>query len=1013
MVSHTSEIHILHVDDEPDFAELAADMLEREDDRFAVETVTSPSKGLDRLSADDFDCIISDYDMPGQNGIEFLETVRDEHPDLPFILYTGKGSEEIAGDAISAGASDYLQKGRGTDQYELLANRIQNTVEQYRTSQRAAALDRVRSLASNINQALVRADSRSEGETTVCEIISESDPYLFAWIGEVDSETDRIEPRAWAGVEEGYLDDISVTADDTATGQGPGGTAVRERRIAVSQNIQEDPDFEQWREDALNRGYRAIAAVPLEYEGTLFGVLGVYAARPNAFDEDERELLVELGDDIAHAIHSFDVQEQLQTGRDRREALFENAPGPVIAAKIYEGGDEIRMTAVNEAFEDVFGYDTEAVVGKEPSQLIVPEKGMDRHEQFRNRAAAGETFVREVERVTADGPRTFLLHIIPYGIDESDADGLYAWLTDITGRRQRKHQLQLMEQLVEEMNDGAVIVQDGEIRYTNSRVSEVLGYSAEELVGVPVGEFVAPEYRDTVRQRYQGRIAGDDDTSSEMYEIEVVSSDGGRIPVELNSTRIEYEGEPATLSLVRDITERKAQERKREQIIDRVTDAIVDVDADWQFTLVNEQAEALYEMDEEDLLGRSFWDVFTEAEGTRFETEYRNVMETREPTSFTEYYSGFDGWFDIDVYPTDDGGVAFYFSEVTDRVERSRELERRSNRFQYVEEVADIGYWEIDAQSSEPHDVTLSDAVYHIHDLSPEEPFDLEKGLQFYHPEDRPTVEQAVEQAISDGGPYDYEVRLITASGEERWVHSVGEPVERDGEVVKVRGVFQDITDRKQKEEELARQNVRLDEFASFVSHDLQSPLRVAQGQLELAQEECDSPHLNDIGEAHERMETLIDDLLTLARTGNKVDEREVVDLGDTIDSCWGTVETGDMILVSETDQTIRADLSRLKQLLENLFRNAVEHGGDGVTVTVGDLEDRNGFYVADDGSGLPDDKRDEVFKAGYSTADEGTGLGLNIVQEIVRAHGWAIAVTDSEAGGTRFEITGIETTAE
>ncbi|MFB6206231.1 MAG: response regulator, partial [Haloglomus sp.] len=125
-------IRVLHVDDEPDFADMAAAFVGREDDRFDTETATSASEGLDRLSSNDFDCVVSDYDMPGQNGIEFLEAVREEHGDLPFILYTGKGSEEVASDAISAGVTDYLQKESGTGQYPVLANRIRNAVEKSR-----------------------------------------------------------------------------------------------------------------------------------------------------------------------------------------------------------------------------------------------------------------------------------------------------------------------------------------------------------------------------------------------------------------------------------------------------------------------------------------------------------------------------------------------------------------------------------------------------------------------------------------------------------------------------------------------------------------------------------------------------------------------------------------------------------------------------------------------------------------------------------------------------------------
>jgi PAS domain S-box-containing protein len=125
-------VRVLHVDDEPGFADLAASFLERENDRLNVETAGSASEALDCLEGTAVDCVVSDYDMPGRNGIEFLEAVRADHPDLPFVLFTGKGSEEVASDAISAGVTDYLQKGSGTDQYALLANRIVNAVERHR-----------------------------------------------------------------------------------------------------------------------------------------------------------------------------------------------------------------------------------------------------------------------------------------------------------------------------------------------------------------------------------------------------------------------------------------------------------------------------------------------------------------------------------------------------------------------------------------------------------------------------------------------------------------------------------------------------------------------------------------------------------------------------------------------------------------------------------------------------------------------------------------------------------------
>ncbi|MEF8915842.1 ATP-binding response regulator [Natronomonas sp.] len=214
-----------------------------------------------------------------------------------------------------------------------------------------------------------------------------------------------------------------------------------------------------------------------------------------------------------------------------------------------------------------------------------------------------------------------------------------------------------------------------------------------------------------------------------------------------------------------------------------------------------------------------------------------------------------------------------------------------------------------------------------------------------------------------------------------------------------------------QRTEELQRKNERLDEFTRFVSHDLRNPLNVAQGRLELAAEDCDSEHLNEVAAAHERMANLIEDLLTLARAEKPPTEYEWVALAELLDRCWRTVDTKHASLDVDIDRgvTLLADHDRLRQLLENLLRNSVQHGGDAVTITVGELDD--GFYLADDGEGIPESERDSVFESGYTTARNGTGFGLSIVKKITEAHGWDIDVTESSEGGARFEITGVDVT--
>jgi signal transduction histidine kinase len=244
---------------------------------------------------------------------------------------------------------------------------------------------------------------------------------------------------------------------------------------------------------------------------------------------------------------------------------------------------------------------------------------------------------------------------------------------------------------------------------------------------------------------------------------------------------------------------------------------------------------------------------------------------------------------------------------------------------------------------------------------------------------------------------------------------------------------------RIESEAELRASNDRLERLISFVSHDLRNPLNVAEGRLELAEAECASDHLQSVDTALQRMDVLIDDLLALAREGTAAVDLEPLALRSVAERSWAHVATGDATMEVASSRLIRADAGRLTQLFENLFRNSVEHGstgnrtatpssdsvepgstdarsqvrensvehGDDVTVTVGVLDD--GFFVADDGAGIPPERRGDVFDVGYSSAGTGTGFGLAIVHEIAETHGWDVTLSESADGGARFEFTGVD----
>jgi signal transduction histidine kinase len=214
---------------------------------------------------------------------------------------------------------------------------------------------------------------------------------------------------------------------------------------------------------------------------------------------------------------------------------------------------------------------------------------------------------------------------------------------------------------------------------------------------------------------------------------------------------------------------------------------------------------------------------------------------------------------------------------------------------------------------------------------------------------------------------------------------------------------------QKRATEQIEQQRDQLEEFASVVSHDLRNPLGIVQGYIDLAEQTGDPEHFDRCRNALERMDTLIGDLLTLARGGQSISKIESIELGELIRDCWEFVPAEEATVEVDDDIVLRGDLSRVQQLFENLFRNAVEHGGSDVTIRVGVLESDSGIYVEDDGEGIPENERDQIFTDGYSTGEKGSGFGLTIVQQIVEAHGWNIRVTDGKTGGARFEITGTE----
>ncbi|WP_324758563.1 hybrid sensor histidine kinase/response regulator [Haloarcula sp. GH36] len=957
MSSGPGEIRVLHVDDEQDLGEVVAMHLERIHEEITVTHVRSAREGLDRLGEAAFDCVVSDHDMPNMDGLEFLRCVRADYPDLPFILFTGKGNEEIASDAISAGVTEYLQKDVGTDQYTVLANRIERAVSERRAKTALEESERMLStLISNLPGMVYRA--RNEPDWPM-EFVSDGVSDLVGYeaeaieSGEVswsslidDTEIDRLWNRVQTCIDAGEPFEVSYRV---TTAEG------RTRWLWERGRVVEETD------DGVE---------------ILEGFITDITARKEREQELEREQ--EFTEDLIDAIDDA----------------------------FYLIGTDGRLLRWNDTLATVTGYSDEELAGMDGAELLPEayheklEAALDPHTDIGDGAF-------QAPLLTTDGRE------IPYEFRGSvikDRDGGVIGIAgigrDITERRERERKLEQYETLVENVGDPMFILdEDGRIQMANRAMAEHLSEDRDDVVGMPARTYIEDDdYQKGLELTRELLKAGG--TEWRTYEMQVTTADGETRVMENNiAVLTDDETFIGTVGVVRDITERKERQHKLKQyktLVENVGDAMYVLDESGTVQMVNEALADHLGYDRSAIVGEDPTEFMPEADVQRgaeiIQTlcnDDDRIWETFEMETIDA--SGQRTINEDKIAPLlEDGsfvGTVGVIRDIADRKQREQELKRYETIVQAVGDpvytLDDEGVFTFVNDAIEP--LTGYDpgglVGNHISTIMTED--DIQRGQErirelLAEPEqDHVTLEMDIVTRWGEHVPCENNIVLLPSE---------------DGTFIGTAGVIRNVADRVQRERQLS-------EFASVVSHDLRNPLNVVQGRLSLAAETGDISHLNDAIDSADRMEQLIDELLTLAREGEMVGETNPVDVGLIAEQAWENVDAPVASLSVVDSPAIEADAARLRELLENLFRNAVEHGADHVTVTVGPLEGADGFYVADDGSGIPESERERVFERGHTTSPDGTGFGLAIVEDIAQAHGWTIELTESQAGGARFEF--------
>jgi len=553
--------------------------------------------------------------------------------------------------------------------------------------------------------------------------------------------------------------------------------------------------------------------------------------------------------------------------------------------------------------------------------------------------------------------------------------------------------------------------EDGEavVRAVNPAFAETFARPAERVVGEPLDGVVEPVGRDASHAEALGR--------GEAVETELRCRTADGVGVFLvRSTATDEDGGYAVYT---EISEHKRVEERFSALVNSSTDVLTILDREGTVAYVSPSVEEVLGCTPDELVGDRALDwVHPEDRDAVVEEFFEDPAEWSGETRTTTYrFRDLEGgWRAVEAVGrsrVDDPaveGVVINARDVTDRERRKQELET----FETVVKTVPVGVLVLDEKANVEWINERGAAIIGM------DPGEL-AGLHFVELVEEGIVEpEIVEEyqgivrdlvsSSTDAETKISEVRIRpVGTDEERIVDAHFGLLPFEEEYRGTVNVFHDITERKRYERALEEKNDRLEEFASFVSHDLRNPLNVAQGYAAEAAESGDPDAVAEVQTSLERMEQLIGELLTMARKGRSVGTVDPLRLADVVEAAWATVETGDATLSTAlpADPMIRADESLLRQLFENLFRNSAEHAGPAASVTVGTLD--GGFYVADDGPGIDPGDRETVFELGYTTREGGTGFGLGIVEQVADAHGWSVDLVESEAGGARFEVTGVE----
>ncbi|MDO8283095.1 MAG: PAS domain S-box protein [Thermodesulfovibrionia bacterium] len=638
---------------------------------------------------------------------------------------------------------------------------------------------------------------------------------------------------------------------------------------------------------------------------------------------------------------------------------------------------------------------------------------------------------------------------------------------DLSLRKKAAEELKKSEEQFRMLFDSAVdgifiLGMQGNFLDVNRTAHERLGYTKDEMLSLNIRELDPPEFAVHVPKRLE-QIRKQDYA---IFESAHCRKDKSIMPVEVNSRVIDYKGQQVFFSVIRDITERKKAEAERNHLnraillernfsqaaLDSLPGLFYLFDEQGRFIRWNKNFEKVSGYSAEEISVMSPLDLFDDTGKKVIAEKIGQVFQTGEATAEADFLSK-----DRISIPYFFTGKRFVFDrkfclvgmgiDISDRKTAEEELHKSLLLLAETGKVGKVGGWELDVTTL---DLSWADEVNRIHEADMTYQPTVSEAINFYAPSSRPIIEQALQRAIEHGKPFDLELEIITAKGNHRWVHAIGQADQKLDGSKKVFGICQDITGRKKAEKELdslngqlKERNKELQQIVYTVSHDLRSPIINIRGYSRMlvdylqkvisayaqesvtkeAREEAVLLVDKDIPEAVSyidasisKMDSLLSAMLKLSRSSSAELQIEKLDMDRIVSDVLNTFnfqmqEIGAVVEISPLP-SCSGDAVQINQLFSNLIGNAVKYYSPErpLVINISGTKD-NGqviYCVQDNGIGIPSDEQGrifDIFYRGYTEGSTGEGIGLAIVSKIIERHGGKVWVESEEGRGSRFYV--------